>query len=389
MSLPTSLPLSSASCYGRACSSVKVEEDLSYASSVLFLHNSGSDKCTETLSVSVHTCKASTNASASNRFTRWNLWSKRKTMGTFPFLALALRVWTGLKYRGYVLSFLAKSWRQRTWRRAIQFVILCGNRWLNPRRRGIARDISWRLTPSTTHCTAEKRVSAASVGEHVSLRIKAPEPYRIGRCWRGCPRDRRQCERRFSRPGKFKNMVSLSLFSPQTCNRCFYTNLLPHPTHPNLIPVMPSLWIPPPPPTHTHLTPDPLARNRNASFLSSMCAFFVHDSFFHFQYLWRKIHRSSVRSSEYLKWFTLSLPRVINVKVLQTVTRNTTSHSMKNLAFHSLIIWRMIDTTWLIHFSLKGRESVLFELGSERVKIHEKRSSLVLPSRQAPWMTVK
>ena len=41
-----------------------------------------------------HTCKASANAS--NRFTRWNLWNKRKTMETFPFLALASRVWTGL-----------------------------------------------------------------------------------------------------------------------------------------------------------------------------------------------------------------------------------------------------------------------------------------------------
>ena len=44
-------------------------------------------------------CKASAKASASNRFTRWNLWSKRerKTMETFSFLALALHVWTGLK----------------------------------------------------------------------------------------------------------------------------------------------------------------------------------------------------------------------------------------------------------------------------------------------------
>ena len=45
---------------------------------------------------------------------------------------------------------------------------------------------------------------------------------------------------------------------------------------------------------------------------------------------------------------------------------------MKNLAFHTLPRWKtiilsIIHTTSLIHFSLKGWENVLFELGSERV----------------------
>ena len=65
---------------------------------------------------------------------------------------------------------------------------------------------------------------------------------------------------------------------------------------------------------------------------------------------------------------TLSLLRMINFKFpLQPhLTRNITSHSMKNLAFHSLPRLKMF--TSLIHYSLKGWENVLFELGSERVK---------------------
>ena len=57
-----------------------------------------------------------------------------------------------------------------------------------------------------------------------------------------------------------------------------------------------------------------------------------------------------------------------------SLTRNITSHIIKNLAFHSLLRWRMtilaILTTSLRHFS-KGWEIVLFELGSERVKFPE------------------
>ena len=51
--------------------------------------------------------------------------------------------------------------------------------------------------------------------------------------------------------------------------------------------------------------------------------------------------------------------------------RNITPHSKKNLAFHSLLrrnmIIPLILTTSFIHFSLKGWENVLVELGSERV----------------------
>ena len=52
--------------------------------------------------------------------------------------------------------------------------------------------------------------------------------------------------------------------------------------------------------------------------------------------------------------------------------RNITSHSRKNVAFHSSLRWGMIIlpilNNSLIHFSLKCWENALFELGSERVK---------------------
>ena len=49
-----------------------------------------------------------------------------------------------------------------------------------------------------------------------------------------------------------------------------------------------------------------------------------------------------------------------------SLTRNTTSQSMKNLDFHSLseFIILPILTTSFRHPSLKGRENVLFELRS-------------------------
>ena len=57
---------------------------------------------------------------------------------------------------------------------------------------------------------------------------------------------------------------------------------------------------------------------------------------------------------------------------LCSLTRNVTSRSMKNLAFHSLLGWKMITlailTTSLIHFSPNDWEDVLSELGSEGVK---------------------
>ena len=47
-----------------------------------------------------------------------------------------------------------------------------------------------------------------------------------------------------------------------------------------------------------------------------------------------------------------------------SLTRNITSHSMKNLAFHSLLRWKMIIlpvlTILILHLSLKGWENVLF-----------------------------
>ena len=51
-----------------------------------------------------------------------------------------------------------------------------------------------------------------------------------------------------------------------------------------------------------------------------------------------------------------------------SLAKNITSRDMKNLAFHSLLRWKMsrlpILTTWL-RLSLKRWENVLFELGSE------------------------
>ena len=47
------------------------------------------------------------------------------------------------------------------------------------------------------------------------------------------------------------------------------------------------------------------------------------------------------------------------------LTRNITSHSMKNLAFHSLLRWKMII---LPHTFYVTWENVLYEHGGERVK---------------------
>ena len=45
-----------------------------------------------------------------------------------------------------------------------------------------------------------------------------------------------------------------------------------------------------------------------------------------------------------------------------SLSRNITSHSMKNLAFHSLLRWKLISLPILTtsHFSLKGWENILF-----------------------------
>ena len=72
------------------------------------------------------------------------------------------------------------------------------------------------------------------------------------------------------------------------------------------------------------------------------------------------------------------------------ITRNITSHGMKNLAFHSLLRWKIILPVLaasLIHFSLKSWENVLFELGSERVESYEPDKRC--PNRSAPGIDIQ
>ena len=60
-----------------------------------------------------------------------------------------------------------------------------------------------------------------------------------------------------------------------------------------------------------------------------------------------------------------------------SLTRNITSHSMKNLSFHSLLRWKMMVLPILAtvpHTFFKCWENVLFELRSEMVK---KRTSFI------------
>ena len=62
-------------------------------------------------------------------------------------------------------------------------------------------------------------------------------------------------------------------------------------------------------------------------------------------------------------------------------TRNTKSRSKENLAFHSLLRWKMIIiqilATSLMHFLLKGWENVLFELRSGRVNWNSRLSDAI------------
>ena len=64
---------------------------------------------------------------------------------------------------------------------------------------------------------------------------------------------------------------------------------------------------------------------------------------------------------------TLSLLRVIDVKFSCSLTRNITSHSMENLAFHSLLRWKMIIiqilATPLMHFLFKRRRRYFLSSG--------------------------
>ena len=79
---------------------------------------------------------------------------------------------------------------------------------------------------------------------------------------------------------------------------------------------------------------------------------FVQDAF-HFDVHYNRVHLI----------LTLSLPRSIS-NFSCSLTRNITSDSMENLAFQSLLRWKMIIlpilTTSLLHFSLKGWENVTF-----------------------------
>ena len=70
-----------------------------------------------------------------------------------------------------------------------------------------------------------------------------------------------------------------------------------------------------------------------------------------------------------------------------SLTINITSHSMKKLAFHSLLRWQGIIlpilTTSRIHLSLRGWENGLFELRSERVNpFTAKLKKYILPTSQ-------
>ena len=68
-----------------------------------------------------------------------------------------------------------------------------------------------------------------------------------------------------------------------------------------------------------------------------------------------------------LSCLTLSLPRVVNFKFPCSLTRNITSHCMKNLAFHSSAVrkgrrlYYLFLTISLIHFSLKCWNNVVLK----------------------------
>ena len=66
---------------------------------------------------------------------------------------------------------------------------------------------------------------------------------------------------------------------------------------------------------------------------------------------------------------TLSLPEWSISNFSCSLTSNITSHSMKNLAFHSLLRWKMIIlpilTTYRTHSSLKGCENVFLNFGAK------------------------
>ena len=80
----------------------------------------------------------------------------------------------------------------------------------------------------------------------------------------------------------------------------------------------------------------------------------------------------SVLGFKYQASFTLSLPRVTNFKF--PLQRNQEYYITKYEELGFSLLTQMVNeiilpilTTSLIHFSLKGWENVLFELGIERV----------------------
>ena len=74
-----------------------------------------------------------------------------------------------------------------------------------------------------------------------------------------------------------------------------------------------------------------------------------------------------------LKSFNPFTPKTDQYQISPTaLTRNITSHSMENVAFHGLFRWWLYYQFSLHHlhiFSLRGWKNELFELGSERVNV--------------------
>ena len=93
------------------------------------------------------------------------------------------------------------------------------------------------------------------------------------------------------------------------------------------------------------------------------------------------VHSQGVRAWKQKKWSIPNFPC--------SLTINTTTHSMKNLAFHRSLRWKMIILriliASLIHFYLKGWENVLFELGSERSRCVPHPKSLWQISCRSVW----
>ena len=87
------------------------------------------------------------------------------------------------------------------------------------------------------------------------------------------------------------------------------------------------------------------------------------------------MHRKVAQKQFPQTFLTLSsLPGVISHNFLFQSLNWYISYSMENLAFDSLLRWKIIElsilTTSLIHLFLNGWENLYPELGSERVKLN-------------------